>query len=61
MKKKTKEILGLAAVTIGAVALIVAGGIWERGYYWPASEVFLLPGVIVGYIAYQLDRKEQKQ
>jgi hypothetical protein len=59
MKKQTKEILWLTAVTIGAVALIVAGGIWERGYYWPAAEVFVGPGIIIGYITWRMDRKEE--
>ena len=57
MKKKTKNILWLTAITIGAIALIVAGGIWERGYYWPASEVFILP-VMTGYIGYRIFKKE---
>jgi hypothetical protein len=59
MRKKAKEILWLTAVTIGAVALIVAGGIWERGYYWPESEVFIGLGM-TGYIGYRIFRKEEK-
>jgi len=60
MKKETKQILWLTAVTIGAVALIVAGGIWERGYYWPAAEVFVGP-VMAGYIGYRIFRKEEEK
>ena len=60
MKKQTKKILWLIAVTIGAIALIVAGGILERGYYWPASEVFILP-VMVGYIGYRIFKKETEK
>lgn len=59
MKQKTKTVLKLTAVTIGAVALIVAGGVWERGYYWPASEVFIVL-VMAGYIGYRIFREEEK-
>lgn len=59
MKQKTKTILKLMAATIGIVAIIVLGGIWERGYYWPAAEVFVGPGIIIGYITWRMDRKER--
>ena len=43
MKKRTKRMLLRIAALIVATALVVVGGYYERGYYWPASEILLIP------------------
>ena len=60
MKKQTKQILLLCLAIVGAVGLIIGGGILERGYYWPAAEVFVAPGIVIGYITWWIDRKEKE-
>lgn len=56
---KIKNVILLCLATIGAVGLIIGGGILERGYYWPAAEVFIGPGIIIGYITWRMDRSER--
>ena len=55
MTKRTKATLWRIALLMVAVALIIVGGIHERGYYWPASEILLIP-LGIGWIAFR--RKE---
>ena len=55
MKKQTKATLWRIALLMVAVALIIICGIHERGYYWPASEILLIP-LGIGWIAFR--RKE---
>lgn len=61
MEIKIKNILLLGLATVGAVGAIIGLGILERGYYWPAAEVFVGPGIVIGYVVYRLDRKEEKR
>lgn len=56
---KIKNVILLCLATIGAAGLIIGGGILERGYYWPAAEVFIGPGIIIGYITWRMDRSER--
>ena len=56
---KIKNAILLCLATVGAVGLIIGGGILERGYYWPAAEMFVGPGIIIGYITWRMDRKER--
>ena len=49
MIKRNKDTLWRIALLMVAVALIIICGIHERGYYWPASEILLIP-LGVGWI-----------
>lgn len=54
--KRTKNMLFRIAALAAAVALVIVGGYFERGYFWPASEILLIP-LGIGWIAYK--RKEE--
>ena len=56
--KRTKNMLIRIAALIVAVALVIVGGYFERGYYWPAAEILLIP-LGIGWIAYK--RKEESE
>lgn len=58
MKKQTKAMLWRIVLLMVAVALIIIGGIHERGYYWPASEILLIPLGIGWIIAKRKDARE---
>lgn len=58
MKKRTKRMLLRIAALIVATALVIAGGYFERGYYWPAAEILLIP-LGIGWIVYK--RKEESE
>jgi hypothetical protein len=58
MKKRTKRMLMRIAALIVAVALVIVGGYFERGYYWPAAEILLIP-LGIGWIAYK--QKEESE
>lgn len=55
MTKRNKDTLLQIALLAALTALIIVGGINERGYYWPASEILLIP-LGIGWIAFR--RKE---
>ncbi len=55
MAKRNKDTLLQIALLAVLTVLIIVGGIHERGYYWPASEILLLP-LGIGWIAFR--RKE---
>ena len=48
------RILILAA----AVALVIVGGYLERGYYWPAAEILLIP-LGIGWIVYKREEESE--
>ena len=55
MTKRNKDTLLQIALLAVLTVLIIIGGIHERGYYAPASEILLIP-LGIGWIAYK--RKE---
>ncbi|MGI6721091.1 MAG: hypothetical protein ACOX4I_00820 [Anaerovoracaceae bacterium] len=57
MKKRIKTNIFRVLLLTAVIALVIVGGIYERGYYWPASEVLLIP-LGVGWIV--CARKEKK-
>ena len=50
-------LLRIAALIV-VTALLIVGGYLERGYYWPASEILLIP-LGIGWIAYK--QKEESE
>lgn len=44
-------LLRIAALA-AATALVIVGGYLERGYYWPAAEILLIP-LGIGWIIYK--------
>lgn len=56
--KRAKNMLLRIAALIVATALVVVGGYLERGYYWPAAEILLIP-LGIGWIAYK--QKEESE
>ena len=58
MTKRTKATLWRIALLMVAVALIIICGIHERGYYWPASEILLIPLGVGWIIAKRKDTPE---
>ena len=58
MKKRTKMMLMRIAALAAAVAMVIVGGYFERGYYWPAAEILLIP-LGIGWIVYK--RKEESE
>ena len=50
--KRTKNMLIRIAALIVATALVIVGGYLERGYFWPASEILLIP-LGIGWIIYK--------
>ena len=57
-KKQLLDMLLRIAALAAAVALVIIGGYYERGYYWPAAEILLIP-LGIGWIAYK--RKEESE
>ena len=55
MTKQNKDTLWQIALLAALTALIVIGGIHERGYYWPASEILLISLGIEWIIAKRKD------
>ena len=43
MSAKNKDTIGCIILASIIVAAVIVGGIYERGYYWPASEIVLIP------------------
>lgn len=58
MTKRNKETLLQIVLLTVLTALIIVGGIHERGYYWPASEILLIPLGIGWIIAKRKDTPE---
>jgi hypothetical protein len=56
--KRTKNMLLRIAALIVATALVIVGGYFERGYYWPAAEILLIP-LGIGWIVYK--QKEESE
>lgn len=56
--KRIKNMLLRIAALAAATALVIVGGYLERGYYWPAAEILLIP-LGIGWIAYK--RKEESE
>lgn len=52
MTKRNKDTLWQIALLAVLTVLIIIGGIHERGYYWPASEILLIP-LGIGWIIYK--------
>ena len=55
MENRNKDTLWQIALLAVLTVLIIIGGIHERGYYAPASEILLIP-LGIGWIAFR--RKE---
>lgn len=58
MIKRNKDTLWQIALLAVVTALIIIGGIHERGYYWPASEILLIPLGVGWIIAKRKDTPE---
>lgn len=58
MTKRNKETLLQIVLLTVLTALIIICGIHERGYYWPASEILLIPLGIGWIIAKRKDTPE---
>jgi hypothetical protein len=43
MKAKNKDTLLCILILLIATLMIVFGGAYERGYFWPAAETMLIP------------------
>lgn len=56
--KRAKNMLIRIAALIVATALVIVGGYLERGYYWPAAEILLIP-LGIGWIVYK--QKEESE
>ena len=55
MTKQNRDTLLQIALLAVVTVLVIVGGIHERGYYWPASEILLLPLGIGWIIAKRKD------
>lgn len=55
---KRKNMLLRIAALIVAVALVMVGGYYERGYFAPAAEILLIP-LGIGWIVYK--QKEESE
>ena len=47
ISKKNKDTIKYMALTLLIVAVIIVGGARERGYFWPASELMILPLAVI--------------
>lgn len=56
--KRAKNMLLRIAALIVVTAMVIVGGYFERGYYWPAAEILLIP-LGIGWIVYK--RKEESE
>lgn len=59
ISKKTKQAILVFTLSIIVGIIIVFAGAFERGYFWPASEIFILPMMWIGAV-YLLLKKEDK-
>lgn len=48
LSRKNKETVGWMLILAFVTVLIIIGGINERGYYWPAGELVLIPVALLG-------------
>lgn len=47
MSRPVKKLLQRLALVFAVVAAIAIGFVMENGYWWPTSDVFVLPGGLV--------------